>query len=226
MRVSVNKENLMKIVKEKAILECTQKHCPLVPDMCEGKLTYSTDNGWDVCNNDATIVAWLDIKDLPDDNTDEYLLSTNERVILRNLPPKYKYISRDANDGYIYLYDTSPIKGETVWGVPNGSAFCKHLPFNHLFQCVQWTDEKPWLITDLLKAKKPTVDWSKVAVDTKVLVHWSDGSWGNRHFAEYKNGVVYCFDGGKTSFTVHSSLDKKGTMSRWEDVKLYEDGEE
>jgi len=213
MRVSVDKEKLMAIIKEKSECDCTGNECPAANDCGL--------HGSDDCCDDE-LRNWLDVKDLPDDSHDAYLLPADERAILRNVLPKYKYIARDS-DCRLYLYAGLPVKATTSWAPPFDSVFWCAKVFENLFQCVQWSDEKPWLITDLLKAKKPTVDWSKVAVDTKVLVHWSDGSWGNRHFAEYKNGVVYCFDGGKTSFTAHSSLDKKGTMARWEDVKLYEE---
>ena len=48
----------------------------------------------------------------------------------------------------------------------------------------------------------PPTDWSKVEVDTKVLVRDYDNSeWIPRHFAQYKNGRVYTWNNGHTSFT-------------------------
>ena len=53
--------------------------------------------------------------------------------------------------------------------------------------------------------KKPEVDWSKVEVDTIILVKSSEkGDWLKRHFAKYENGDVYAWYDGKTSWTVRN----------------------
>ena len=63
------------------------------------------------------------------------------------------------------------------------------------------------------------VDWSKVPVDTKVLVRNNkDEEWEKRHFAEYKDGMFYCWYDGKTSFTSDATIKKIG----WNFAKLYE----
>ena len=49
--------------------------------------------------------------------------------------------------------------------------------------------------------QEPAVDWSKVAVDTKVLVSDDGEEWYRRYFARYEEGTVYCWDGGATSWT-------------------------
>ena len=66
------------------------------------------------------------------------------------------------------------------------------------------------------------MDWSKVPVDTKVLVSNDGKEWSRRHFAEYKDGKVYCFNSGVTSFTVKESyfLNEKAS---WEYAKLYQE---
>lgn len=66
------------------------------------------------------------------------------------------------------------------------------------------------------------VDWSKVPVDTKVLVSNDGKEWSRRHFAEYKDGKVYCFNSGVTSFTVKESyfLNEKAS---WGYAKLYQE---
>ena len=69
------------------------------------------------------------------------------------------------------------------------------------------------------------VDWSKVPVDTKILVSGfiNDAGevieWKKRHFAKYENGIVYAWNDGKTSFTAEHNMN-------WEFAKLYEEGEE
>lgn len=47
-----------------------------------------------------------------------------------------------------------------------------------------------------------TVDWSKVAVDTPILVRDStETDWLRRHFAKYADGKIYAFSSGCTSWS-------------------------
>lgn len=63
------------------------------------------------------------------------------------------------------------------------------------------------------------VDWSKVAVDTPVLVRDFEGAkWEKRYFAFFKNGRVNTWCGGKTSW---SSENITGTIS-WRHAKVAE----
>ena len=60
------------------------------------------------------------------------------------------------------------------------------------------------------------VDWENVPVDTKIIVSHSTGSPDYyRYFAEYKDGKVYTWDYGATSW----SSDAK-SKSWWEHAKL------
>lgn len=60
------------------------------------------------------------------------------------------------------------------------------------------------------------VDWKNVPVDTKIIVSHSTGSPDYcRYFAEYKDGKVYAWDYGATSWS--SSAQSK---SWWEHAKL------
>ena len=64
----------------------------------------------------------------------------------------------------------------------------------------------------------PPTDWSKVEVDTKVLVRDYDNSeWIPRHFAIYKNGRIRTWNNGRTSFT---SKDKDDHVP-YNQAKLY-----
>ena len=75
-----------------------------------------------------------------------------------------------------------------------------------------------WLLEDY---EEPEVDWSKVEVDTPILVRdfeWSD--WFRRHFAKYENGTVYVWDGGDTSWSGGD------VMAAWKYAKLAESEEE
>ena len=67
---------------------------------------------------------------------------------------------------------------------------------------------------------KEVVDWSKVTVDTKVLVSDDGKEWSRRHFAKYEDGKVYCFDSGTTSFSVQ---DDDSDINGWKYAKLYQE---
>jgi hypothetical protein len=65
-------------------------------------------------------------------------------------------------------------------------------------------------------------DWSKVPVDTKVLVSSDGKKWSRRHFAKYEDGKIYCFNSGTTSFTVNEGYCPCEKVS-WEYAKLYQE---
>lgn len=68
----------------------------------------------------------------------------------------------------------------------------------------------------------PPVDWSKVAVDTPILVRDSEEeAWRKRYFAKFENGIVYAWSGGLTHWTVVSSSD----TNDWKMAKLVESEE-
>lgn len=74
-----------------------------------------------------------------------------------------------------------------------------------------------WLLEDY---KESEVDWSKVEVDTPIFVRDSeDENWHKRHFAKYKDGVIYTWDNGQTSWT------KTYIMTAWKYAKLAESEE-
>lgn len=63
------------------------------------------------------------------------------------------------------------------------------------------------------------VDWSKVPVDTPILVKdYCDNKWEKAYFAKYENGKIYTWMFGKTSFTSRGC----GSMCSWEYAKLAE----
>lgn len=76
-----------------------------------------------------------------------------------------------------------------------------------------------WLLEDYEEPKEPEIDWSKIPVDTPILVKAiDDDKWKKRYFAKYEGGVVYAWDGGKTSWN-------KDCVASWKYAKLAE-GEE
>lgn len=67
--------------------------------------------------------------------------------------------------------------------------------------------------------KEPETDWSKVAVDTPVLVRNGEcEKWIPRHFAKFEEGKVYAFDNGTTRWTRWTST----FVSPWSYAKLAE----
>lgn len=56
-----------------------------------------------------------------------------------------------------------------------------------------------WLLEEYEEPEEPEVDWSKVDVDTPILVkEYEDGEWVKRYFAKYIAGKVYAWNGGRT----------------------------
>ena len=76
-----------------------------------------------------------------------------------------------------------------------------------------------WLMEEHEEPKEPEVDWSKVEVDTPILVRDREDAWVRRYFAEYIDGVVYAWNGGCTSWS------EKYTTG-WKYAKLAETEEE
>lgn len=63
------------------------------------------------------------------------------------------------------------------------------------------------------------VDWSKVAVDTPVLVKsCKESKWKKRYFAFYKDGKAHTWDSGATSW----SKERIENTSWWNYIKLAE----
>lgn len=74
-----------------------------------------------------------------------------------------------------------------------------------------------WLLEEY---KEPEIDWSKVEIDTPILVKDMEyEKWFKRYFAEYKDGVVYAWINGKTSWTA------EGDITEWEYAKLAKEEE-
>ena len=63
------------------------------------------------------------------------------------------------------------------------------------------------------------VDWSKVEVDTPILVkHRVEETWEKRHFVCFKNGYVYTWREGTTSWSVPDEQ----LITMWNYAKLAE----
>ena len=71
-----------------------------------------------------------------------------------------------------------------------------------------------WLLEEY---EEPEVDWNNIAVDTPILVRESkDREWKKRYFAKYKDGIIFAWVGGNTSWTA------LGDTAKWKYAKLAE----
>lgn len=68
---------------------------------------------------------------------------------------------------------------------------------------------------------EPKVDWSKVPVDTPVLVSQNGSTWFKRYFAGFDKGVVSAWNQGATSW----SSDFDDDTTKWTYAKLAESEE-
>ena len=86
--------------------------------------------------------------------------------------------------------------------------------FNNCSRCGM--QQMIWLMEEY---EEPEVDWSKVKVDTPILVRQGkNGEWLERHFAKYENGNVYAWVDGQTSWTGADEI-------KWKYAKLAESEE-
>lgn len=75
-----------------------------------------------------------------------------------------------------------------------------------------------WLMEDY---EESGVDWSKVKVDTPILVRDDEcEEWERRYFAKFEDSTIYAWSDGRTSWT------GEGQMTIWNYVKLAESKDE
>lgn len=94
---------------------------------------------------------------------------------------------------------------------------CDKCDFGEEESCESYLEE--WLFSEY---EEPGVDWSKVKVDTPILVKRSkEAEWERRYFAKFVDGKVYAWMGGATSWTADSEY----RMNFWKYAKLAESEE-
>lgn len=104
--------------------------------------------------------------------------------------------------GQPHICNTNMLCGECLFN--NNIDFCSGEALNWLFS----------------EYKEPEVDWSKVKVDTPILVRdteWHE--WTKRYFAKYENGKVYAWYDGATSWTIENKTEQ---ILSWKYAKLVE----
>ena len=112
-------------------------------------------------------------------------------------------------------YVSSLSDGETKYQLIDGDLYYMNPSINygsHMRSGMEYNRAKETNFT----LYTPPTDWSKVEVDTKVLVRdYDDEVWTRRHFAKYENGTIYVYSVGTTSFTTDMFL------SSYNQAKLY-----
>lgn len=112
------------------------------------------------------------------------------------------YKKAEINKGHIFFYGAN--KFMTMW-IPRVPVDCTC--FGVEDQCID--------IGEYLGI----VNWSKIPVDTPILVKGCvDESWGKRYFAYFKDGYVYTWREGTTSWSVPD----KQLVAKWRYAKLAE----
>lgn len=91
----------------------------------------------------------------------------------------------------------------------------------------KWSSNKKWDIMEIYDCdnkliwKREEIDWSKIPVDTKVLVkNGENGEWNKRYFAGFINGEVTTFSNGMTSWS--TSRSNNPILVSWKYAKLVE----
>ena len=107
----------------------------------------------------------------------------------------------------------------------NGDNFCRDFVIPHILEkddcaylpCSECGRRQMlWFVEEY---EEPETDWSQVEVDTPILVkNREDDMWRETHFAKYKNGNVYAWSDGQTSWSAYD-------MTAWSYAKLAESGE-
>lgn len=70
---------------------------------------------------------------------------------------------------------------------------------------------------------EPQIDWSKVPVDTPILVRYSEKHpWKHRYFARYENNRVYAWSSGADSWSAENKI---SNTYDWCYAKLAEESE-
>lgn len=92
----------------------------------------------------AKLLVWFQ-----EEYQEHITLTDDEKVILRSIDKKWKWLVKDKN-GVLLLYEERPPKIDNIGWCGNGFAYRLSI-FSHLFFFVKWEDEEPYNIDELLK---------------------------------------------------------------------------
>lgn len=117
-----------------------------------------------------------------------------------------KEVFEKCNDGD-YVVDNKNIK----WEVIEGDLINDNVYITDFYSLKE--------LFDLEFKKVYEIDWSKVEVDTKILVSDDNIIWHGAYFAMFENDTIYAFGNGTTSFTYGYK-----EIIPWVYAKLYKEG--
>lgn len=142
------------------------------------------------------MMLWL-LEDCEESEVDWNKIKVDTQLLVRN------YKNGEWSKRYFAKYEDEKVyawcNGRTSWNETSVYA---------------WNYAK--LAGDEKEYKESEIDWSKVEVDTPILVKYSEkGMWIRRKFAKFEDGVVYAWHGKETG---HS----KSYMTPWNYAKLAE----
>lgn len=129
---------------------------------------------------------------------------------------KYVVVKKENND-LMFLGRSSSILGTSYNDILEHTHLSSHdimqvydYPVNKVFKYLACPkNEKEHLVFE-----RNIVDWTKVSIDTKVLVSIDKQTWHKRRFSRYENEKVYVFVNGGDSWS------SEGKDEYWEYVKL------
>lgn len=124
----------------------------------------------------------------------------------------WRYYAKNVG-GTVFLTTKKPIMGQGILEITSGGTTrC----INIISEIMPEIDRNG--LVDIAE-ELGIVDWSKVAVDTPILVRdFENMKWGKRHFAFFKDGKVYTWNGGVTSWT----CENPNCVMSWVYAKLAE----
>nr|DAJ57790.1 MAG TPA: hypothetical protein [Caudoviricetes sp.] len=122
----------------------------------------------------------------------------------------WRYYAKTAG-GLVFLATKEPVVIDNILEIRNSG-------------CTKCVESMKKIMPDIdkcgvlnIEEELGIIDWSKVPVDTPILVRdLKAQDWGKRYFAFFKDGKVYAWTGGATSW---SAEDDKEALP-WTDVKL------
>lgn len=114
------------------------------------------------------------------------------------------------------------------WGKTDGEIkpcselSCDECDFNGISKTSCDLERLAWLNLEWRDEEyKEKADWSKIPVDTRVLVSGDGKVWLKRHFAGYEDGECYVWKVGQTSWSTKGDGNFK---ERWNYIGLAEGG--
>lgn len=124
----------------------------------------------------------------------------------------WRYYAKNVG-GTAYLTTKKPIMNQGILEITSGGTIrC----INNIIEIMPGIDRNG--LVDIAE-ELGIVDWSKVAVDTPILVSNDGKNWYNRYFSSFDGVNVMAWEYGATSWSVDDVVNE---VYRWEYAKLAE----